>query len=254
MLKPSCWCMQSFLPLPYPFTWCLMPFFCPEGMFLVCPSLSVDFIQPSSHGWVAVAQSVLWCANPALCAQAKLKSWGGTLRGSFTFQGFPGCQFDHFFALNFSLQLHLVLQSSEALVLDPDNSSPRFSVTFKGRKNPHNAYFISRYPHSSALLGSLLCPGFPNPTGGWAALGLKPCLATKCILKPCCKSLRLTSQPLVEHSFVFQDPRCLQGESDTNPYGKTIGFIGMKSIGLDENGCKTLRNGKEKQSHVTQEA
>lgn len=28
----------------------------------------------------------------------------------------------------------------------------------------------------------------------------------------------------------------------------------MKSIGLDENGCKTLRNGKEKQSHVMQEA
>lgn len=32
----------------------------------------------------------------------------------------------------------------------------------------------------------------------------------------------LTSQLLVELSAVFQDLRCLQGESDTNPYGKSI--------------------------------
>lgn len=177
MLKPSCWCMQSFLPLPYPLV--------PNALFLVCPEIPFCGFQPSSCGWwLWHSQSVLWCANSALCAQGKLKSWGGTLGSSFTFQDFPGCQFDHLFALNFPLQLHLVVPSYEALVLDLDNSSPSFSMAFKGRKNPHNAYFISRYPHSSALLGSLLCPGFPNPSGGWAALGLKPCLAMKCILKP----------------------------------------------------------------------
>lgn len=178
MLKPSCWCMQSFL-LPYPFPWC--PFSIQREFFCcIHPFLWISAQLP----WMVGCGTVSQCCDVQTLLCVSRESWGGTLRGSFTFQDFPGCQFDHFFALNFPLQLHLVLPSYEALVLGLDSSSPSFSMAFKGRKNPHNAYFISRYRRSSALLGSLLCPGLPNHDGGWAALGLKPCLAMKCILKP----------------------------------------------------------------------
>lgn len=183
MLKPSCWCMQSFLPLPYPFPWCLMPLSHPGGTFLVCPSLPVDF-SPAPCGWVAVAQSVsaAMCKPcSASCAQGKLKSWGGTLRDSFAFQDFPGWQFDHFFT-----QFPSSASSTRLwrLGVRSRQSSPSFSMALKDGKNQHNAYFVPRYPHPSAVLESLLCPGFPNHGGGWAAPGLKPCLAMKCILKP----------------------------------------------------------------------
>lgn len=53
----------------------------------------------------------------------------------------------------------------------------------QGQEEPTQCLFHIQVCTSLALLGSLLCPGFPNPSGGWAALGLKPCLATRCISK-----------------------------------------------------------------------
>lgn len=136
MLKPSCWCMQSFLPLPYPFPWCLMPLSHPGGTFLVCPSLPVDF-SPAPCGWVAVAQSVsaAMCKPcSASCAQGKLKSWGGTLRDSFAFQDLKLVGSLTISSLNFPLLLHLL--SYEALVFNLDNPLPAFPWPSKtGRTN-----------------------------------------------------------------------------------------------------------------------
>lgn len=164
MLKPSCWCVQSFLPLPYPFTWCLMPFFPSRGK-VFHRFLGISAQLP----WMGGCDTVSQCCDLQTLLCVPRESWGEALRGSFTFQDSPGCQFDHFFALNFPLQLHLVLPSCEALVLDLECSSPSFSITFKGRKNTHNAYFISRYPHSSALL----CPGFPKSRWCMSCTGAK---------------------------------------------------------------------------------
>lgn len=124
--------------------------------------VSIPFcgFQPSSQG-LGGCGTVSQCCDVQTLLYVPRESWKSQEQLSeavFTFQDSPGCQFDYFFALNLPLQLHLVLPSYEALVLDPGNSSPSFSMPFKGRKNPHNAYFISRYPHSSALLGSYALP------------------------------------------------------------------------------------------------
>lgn len=110
MLKLSYWCIQSFLPLPYPFTWCLMPLSYPEGMFLVCPSLVHGFQLSSPwSGGCGLRQSVLWCIKPALSRMPR-ESWNirghkthASCRGSFTFQDFTSRQFHHFFTWNFPL-------------------------------------------------------------------------------------------------------------------------------------------------------
>lgn len=182
MLKPSCWCMQSFLPLSLSHSLVPNAPFPSRGNISGVSIPSCGF-QPSSlwMGGCGTVSAAMCKPCSAWCAQGKLKSWGGALRDSFAFQDFPGWQFDHFFTQFPSSASSTQLWS---LGVRSRQSSPSFSMALKDGKNQRNAYFISRYPHPSAVLESLLCPGFPNHDSGWAALGLKPCLAMKCILKP----------------------------------------------------------------------